>query len=169
MNPAFSITIFDSTISFSWPLNFDIVLSFLVVMWNFKTGKLVVLLIATSQDWVPSSAIIPQEHNTIPEFAKCWVLSSSEGLFICYLLLWNISIKGQNLNNSWCLWFVNFFCSSLTSHYYDHASRFVRLLSKKHSPDYLESDDFIPLLQVKKKLIKKYTVIMKTLLILFHS
>lgn len=36
---------------------------------------------------------------------------------------------------------------SLTSHYYDNASRFVRLLSKKHSPDYLESDDFIPLLQ----------------------
>lgn len=36
---------------------------------------------------------------------------------------------------------------SLTSTCHDNASRFVQLLSAKHSPDYLESDDFIPLLQ----------------------
>ncbi|XP_067056210.1 serine/threonine-protein phosphatase 2A regulatory subunit B'' subunit beta-like [Acropora muricata] len=36
---------------------------------------------------------------------------------------------------------------SLTSQYHDNASRFVRLLSTKHSSEYLEADDFIPLLQ----------------------
>ena len=61
----------------------------------------------------------------------------------------SITFKPQNLhvvafhNN------IEVFCSSLTSQYHDNASRFVQLLSKKHPADYLETDDFIPLLQVK--------------------
>ena len=38
---------------------------------------------------------------------------------------------------------------SVTSKCHDNASRFIGLLSTTHCHDYVESDDFVPLLQVK--------------------
>lgn len=57
------------------------------------------------------------------------------------------STAGGHKQGSVTLPMFNVMWKSLTSKCHDNASRFVRLLSAKHSHNYLESDDFIPLLQ----------------------
>ncbi|KAJ7369525.1 Serine/threonine-protein phosphatase 2A regulatory subunit B'' subunit alpha [Desmophyllum pertusum] len=60
---------------------------------------------------------------------------------------WCCSKAGGHKHGFVTLPMFNAMWKSLTSKCHDNASRFVQLLSAKHSPNYLESEDFIPLLQ----------------------